>query len=117
MPELSTQSDQAQDVQTVSNHRDEEKMVFEITELENDDLVRVIDKAMEHGDMVQMRSSMDDVPIFTAVRLYWRVSLVCMAAAFTASLDGYREHTSGDPIRSRDPNNGDRNCLGQLDRL
>ena len=39
----------------------------------------------------QMKSSMDKVPVFTALVKYRRISLWAMLAAFSASLDGYRK--------------------------
>jgi hypothetical protein len=43
------------------------------------------------GPAVQMKSSMDKVPVFEALVKYKRVALWSMLAAFSASLDGYRE--------------------------
>lgn len=58
--------------------------------LENAELPKAIDKAFASGDAVQMRSELDDMQTFKAVRIYWRISLICMLAAFCAALDGYR---------------------------
>jgi hypothetical protein len=59
--------------------------------IDNAALPTAIDKAFASGDAVQMRSSLDNLPTFQAVRIYWRISLICMMGAFCAALDGYRE--------------------------
>lgn len=61
---------------------------------ENENLPKAIDKKLEKGEMVQMRSELDDLPILRAVRMYWRVSTICMMAAFSAALEGYRTISS-----------------------
>lgn len=38
----------------------------------------------------QMKSSMDDLTTWQALKTYKRVSVICMLAAFSASLDGYQ---------------------------
>jgi hypothetical protein len=43
------------------------------------------------GDAPQMRLKSDDLGIWESVGRYKLVSAVAMAAAFAASLDGYRE--------------------------
>lgn len=43
------------------------------------------------GGMLVMRSQEDDLSIWQSVRRYWRVGYIAMLAAFSASLDGYRE--------------------------
>lgn len=43
------------------------------------------------GGMLVMRSQEDDVSIWKSVRRYRRVGYIAMLAAFSASLDGYRE--------------------------
>lgn len=62
----------------------------QIEVLDNGELPQAIDKALASGQQVQMRSELDDVPILQAVRIYWRVALICMLAAFSAALEGYR---------------------------
>lgn len=42
-------------------------------------------------DVVVMKSSLDKLPFFKALKVYRRVVLVAMLGAFSASLDGYRE--------------------------
>lgn len=59
--------------------------------LHDGDLTKSIDKALAEGNAVQMRSELDDLPILKAVRLYWRIATICMMAAFSAALEGYRE--------------------------
>ncbi|KAH8743739.1 general substrate transporter [Diaporthe sp. PMI_573] len=49
-----------------------------------------IDKPFSEGVEVQMRSTLDDLPILKAVRIYWRVAAICMMAAFNAALEGYQ---------------------------
>lgn len=61
--------------------------------VDNDELPEVIDKAMASGHAVQMRSEMDDVPILKALRIYWRIASICMMAAFSAALEGYRQYS------------------------
>ncbi|RSH95581.1 hypothetical protein EHS25_000673 [Saitozyma podzolica] len=57
--------------------------------IDNETLPTAIDKAFASGEAVQMRSSLDNLPTFRAVRIYWRISLICMMGAFCAALDGY----------------------------
>ncbi|KAF9876670.1 hypothetical protein CkaCkLH20_06078 [Colletotrichum karsti] len=57
---------------------------------DNGDLPKAIDKALAEGAAVQMRSKLDDLPILKAVGVYWRISLICMMAAFSAALEGYQ---------------------------
>lgn len=56
-----------------------------------DQLVEEIDKALEKGQPVQMKSSLDKLSVWQALKAYKRVSALCMFAAFSASLDGYRK--------------------------
>lgn len=62
-----------------------------VENLDNAQLSKAIDKALASGDAVQMRSALDYVPTFKAIRIYWRISLICMLGAFAAGLDGYRK--------------------------
>jgi hypothetical protein len=55
------------------------------------DIVAEIDQALAKGQPVLMKSSLDKMSVWQAAMAYKRVSLMCMAAAFSASLDGYRE--------------------------
>ncbi|KAI0378574.1 general substrate transporter [Hypomontagnella monticulosa] len=61
-----------------------------LEELNNAELPKAIDKAFASGAAVQMRSSLDNLPTFQAVRIYWRVSLICMLCAFGGALEGYQ---------------------------
>ncbi|KAJ5116850.1 general substrate transporter [Penicillium angulare] len=54
------------------------------------ELPQAIDKALVLGSAVQMRSTLDDLPMLKAIRMYWRIALICMLAAFSAALDGYQ---------------------------
>ena len=49
-----------------------------------------IEKAVDAGETVQMRSELDNLPPLKALRLYWRITLICLLAAFCAALEGYR---------------------------
>jgi len=49
--------------------------------------------AAAKGHIVQMRSELDDMGVFKAVWYYKRIWMVCMLAAFSASLEGYRVYT------------------------
>lgn len=69
--------------------------IDQLENLDNGELPQAIDKALASGDAVQMRSELDDLSIMKAVRVYWKISLICMLSAFAAALDGYREHISG----------------------
>lgn len=42
----------------------------------------------------QMRSELDDLPILKAVQIYKRIASICMMAAFSAALEGYRKTNS-----------------------
>jgi hypothetical protein len=71
--------------------------------IDNATLPTAIDKAFASGEAVQMRSSLDNLPTFRAVRIYWRISLICMMGAFCAALDGYRESIHVQYAFSRGP--------------
>lgn len=43
------------------------------------------------GNIPLMRSRADDLPIWQTLWRYKAIGLIAMAAAFSASLDGYRE--------------------------
>lgn len=43
------------------------------------------------GGAPLMRSKADDLTVWESVRVYKRVGLIAMTAAFCASLDGYRK--------------------------
>ena len=62
-----------------------------------EDLAAVTHKQLAAGE-AQMRSSLDNLPIRKAATMYWRVSLICIAASFCAALDGYRELSSSTEI-------------------
>lgn len=62
--------------------------------MNNADLPKAIDKAFASGAAVQMRSELDDMPTFKALRVYWQVSLLCMMCAFGGALEGYRASPS-----------------------
>ena len=72
-------------------HLDEMKTAPDISHIDNAHIVEEIDRALEKGQPVLMKSVLDKVGVWQAVKTYKRVSLICMAAAFSASLDGYRE--------------------------
>ncbi|KAJ3469383.1 hypothetical protein MRS44_003448 [Fusarium solani] len=57
---------------------------------DNGELPKAIDKALAEGEAVQMRSELDNLPILKALRIYWRIALICMMAAFSAALEGYQ---------------------------
>lgn len=46
------------------------------------------------GTAPLMRSGLDDLSVWQSVRRYKKVAVIAMFAAFSASLDGYREMTS-----------------------
>ena len=50
----------------------------------------------EKGPAQQMRTRADDLPIWESVKRYKLVSSLAMAAAFSASLDGYRTSSFSD---------------------
>ena len=59
------------------------------------------DLAAAKGHIVQMRSELDDMSVFKAVWFYKRIWMVCMLAAFSASLEGYRRYLSLAQCQSR----------------
>lgn len=52
-------------------------------------------RATSAGADPVMRSKIDDLSVWQAVKQYRLVSMLAMAAAFCASLDGYRKSTVG----------------------
>ncbi|KAI1392408.1 general substrate transporter [Hypoxylon trugodes] len=64
--------------------------IDQVEDLNNADLSKAIDKAFASGAAVQMRSSLDDLPTWKAIRIYWRISLICMLCAFGGALEGYQ---------------------------
>jgi MFS transporter, SP family, general alpha glucoside:H+ symporter len=69
---------------------DKTSRINHLENLDNAELPKAIDKAFASGHAVQMRSSLDDLPTLKALRIYWRISLICILGAFCAALDGYR---------------------------
>lgn len=62
-----------------------------------------IDKALAAGEPVQMRSELDNLPIYKAFRVFKRVAALCMLAAFASALEGYRMSTCAPDDRFRTP--------------
>lgn len=58
-----------------------------------------IRRTLSKGGVVQMRSKFDDLGILQSLSRYRYITLVAMAAAFSASLDGYRECCEERPIQ------------------
>lgn len=50
------------------------------------------------GQAVQMMTSLDTLTVWQALRVYKKVAIIAMIAAFSASLDGYRKFTSDRPL-------------------
>ncbi|KAI2611825.1 general substrate transporter [Hypoxylon sp. NC1633] len=73
-----------------SQPEDHASRIDHLENFDNAELPKAIDKAFASGEAVQMRSELDDMPGFKAVRVYWRISLICMLGAFAAALDGYQ---------------------------
>jgi hypothetical protein len=80
---------------------------------------------MEHdevtkGDAPVMRSKVDDLSVWQSVRQYKVIGVVAMAAAFSASMDGYRgffmpsfSSTNGDRV---DDMSGQKSTLTEVSR-
>jgi MFS transporter, SP family, general alpha glucoside:H+ symporter len=54
---------------------------------------KIIDKALAAGEVVQMRSELDNLPVHKAFVVFRRVASLCMLAAFASALEGYRKST------------------------
>lgn len=63
----------------------------QVETVDHDNLPETIQGVLASGGAVQMRSQLDDQPILKAVRMYWKIAMICMLAAFSAALEGYRE--------------------------
>ena len=63
----------------------------QLDSVEHEDLTHDIDQKLEAGEVVQMRSELDNMQPYRAAFVYWRVSLICIAAAFCGAMDGYRK--------------------------
>ena len=85
--------------------------------LDNADLPKEIDKTLAEGDAVQMRSDLDNLPILKAVRIYWRIATICMMAAFSAALEGYRMLCRLEVEPSSPANSNSRACAYERHRL
>jgi hypothetical protein len=57
--------------------------------------VEDMDRAISKGGAPVMRSKADDLSIWQSIGRYKVVGLISMAAAFSASLDGYRKKPHG----------------------
>lgn len=68
----------------------EDKDVIHHVEAHGQDMVEEIDHALAKGQPVLMKSSLDRMTVWQAAAAYKKTTLLCMAAAFSASLDGYR---------------------------
>ena len=53
------------------------------------------------ASMPVMRSKFDDLSVWQSVRRYKQVGLIAMAAAFCASLDGYRKYSAASATNLR----------------
>ncbi|WVW82736.1 hypothetical protein I302_104747 [Kwoniella bestiolae CBS 10118] len=60
-----------------------------------------IRRTMSKGGQVQMRSKHDDLGIWAAVKQNKKIALVAMAAAFSASLEGYQINLNGGIISNK----------------
>ena len=75
-----------------ADQSDEKSSDAQLESTDNGELPKAIDKALASGQPAQMRSELDDLPATKAYRIYWRISLICMLAAFSAALEGYRAY-------------------------
>lgn len=60
-----------------------------------------IDKVLAQGEAVAMRSTLDNLPFFEAIVVYWRVTLICFIGAFCAALDGYQVSISSSIVSNK----------------
>ncbi|WWD16254.1 hypothetical protein CI109_100680 [Kwoniella shandongensis] len=60
-----------------------------------------IHRTLSKGGVVQMRSRFDDLGIMQSLRRYKYITLVAMAAAFSASLDGYQINLNGGIVSNK----------------
>lgn len=49
----------------------------------------------DRGEGLVMRSRLDDLSVWQGIRKFWRVGIIAMFAAFSASLDGYQINLNG----------------------
>ncbi|WWD01055.1 hypothetical protein V866_007993 [Kwoniella sp. B9012] len=60
-----------------------------------------IRRTMSKGGQVQMRSKHDDLGVWAAVKQNKKIALVAMAAAFSASLEGYQINLNGGIVSNK----------------
>lgn len=73
---------------TMTDH--DHQPISDASDVYHVDLVAEIDMALEKGQPVVMRSKLARLSVCQAVVTYKKASIICMLAAFSASLDGYR---------------------------
>lgn len=69
--------------------------------IENSSTVKEMQLPISSGGVPLMRSKADDLTVWQSVRLYKRVWLIAMAAAFCASLDGYQINLNGGIVANK----------------
>lgn len=57
--------------------------------------------AIIHESPPALRSKIDNLAVFTALKTYRFTALICMAAAFSASLDGYQGHLNSSIVSNK----------------
>lgn len=62
----------------------------EAVHIDNIDYDGDINKESIPSPVVQMKSSLDDLSTWQAIKRYKRICAICMMAAFAASLEGYQ---------------------------
>jgi hypothetical protein len=62
----------------------------EAVHIDNIDYDGDINKESIPSPVVQMKSSLDDLSTWQAIKRYKRICTICMMAAFAASLEGYQ---------------------------
>ncbi|RSH89198.1 hypothetical protein EHS25_002310 [Saitozyma podzolica] len=79
----------------------EDKDVIHHVEAHGQDMVEEIDHALAKGQPVLMKSSLDRMTVWQAAAAYKKTTLLCMAAAFSASLDGYQINLNGSIVANK----------------
>ena len=70
---------------------DDKPEVFHVDRVDPDPTMDDANMAMAKGQIVQFRSELDDMSVWQAAKYYKRIWILCMLAAFSASLEGYRK--------------------------
>jgi hypothetical protein len=79
----------------------EQEDKIELQQVETAVLARTGSLPLKPDAAVELRSRLDNLPVAAALKVYWRLSVLCMLAAFSASCDGFQGHFNGSIVANK----------------